>query len=493
MGGQGPDASYSRQTVFSTITQALIYVSGILLTPLLFKISGPGVYGEYALLLSLAGFLFGTSTMGVGFAARRYLPSATTNAQRIALFYPQFWGNLLIVVGVGALILGVGGLLSRFELAHSYQYLFLSSYLLAQVLYSQGADYLRSTHRVYAFNCVTVAQPYLYIAAVLCQFAILGRIDLTVLLWTQVASLLLISIYGLVRVTTEMPVSFVLPTFRQARSDLVLGGPLVLSYIMDVLLAFSDRYVIGLLIGFEGVGFYAVAYTLGSVPLFLAKALTVALPVRLARLIDGGNPEAAQRIVADTLRLYLFIAIPYVVGTIVLGPRIMALYASDAAAAEAIITLPVIALATVLYGIFLVFTAICIVELRSADIFRANAAAAVINLILNLVVMYFVRDIAVAAFTTLAAYALILQRLMSNTSSRWFAGLSISIIARTVAAALVMGIVMGLVTRFAPVHPNDIVTTLALVAIGVLVYLLAAIASGVVTRDDMGRLVRGFR
>ena len=123
----------------------LVFIQGLLLTPVVIKVSGPETYGAYILLMSYIGLMFGISSLGVGISAKRWLPGVEDLSDRARLFYPQFWFQTISVT-----LLGCATALAFTSINISIPWNFagfslwlLPVYLLTYVVYSQATEYFR--------------------------------------------------------------------------------------------------------------------------------------------------------------------------------------------------------------------------------------------------------------------------------------------------------------------------------------------------------------
>jgi len=73
----------------------LIALQGVFLIPVIIKTSGVELYGNYVLLVSMLGIIFGISSFGVNFSCCRFLPSAKNRQEQQSLYLPQFSFHLL--------------------------------------------------------------------------------------------------------------------------------------------------------------------------------------------------------------------------------------------------------------------------------------------------------------------------------------------------------------------------------------------------------------
>ncbi len=489
---QNGRASFSRQTLVTLFAQALTFASGILVTPLVFKFSGARTYGAYVLIMSVAGLLSGVLSLGIGFGAKRYLPSADTPTERAALFYPQFWANQIVTLSVVAILFAVWLGTTRWTGIAVFEVFFVCAFLLLQGLQSQGGDYLRATHRIVAFNIAMTAQPLIYVLIVFFSFWQWREIGLQTLLIAQLVSIATMVIFCYVKIISEAGVRLGLPTVSSLRSDILLGGPLVLSYIVDTVLAFSDRYIIGLVLTVEDVAYYAAAYTLASVPLFLVKAITIVLLPRLSRLLDLDQKAEATHLVAQTIRIFLLLALPFLAGVVVVGCDVLTLYTTPAAAEEARYALPLIAAGTIFYGLFLIYTTVSSVLLNTRQILKANLVAMVMNVGLNIVLLRFIPDIAVAAATTLLSYLLILYSITRGLEGEWLSAFKISYLIRLAGASMAMAMVIFVAMTIWTAPQGDPLQTILLILAGLVLYPIFVLLSGALSKTEISQLRRAF-
>lgn len=491
-GGKAATASFSRQTLVSLLAQAITLVSGILVTPLVFKFSGASTYGAYVLLVSVASLLSGVSSFGIGSGAKRYLPSADTSMERAALFYPQFWANQIITVTFATILFALWQGTSHWTSIASFDVLFVCVLLLLQGLYRQGGDYLRATHRIVAFNIVIAAQPLIYVVLVLLSFWYSSEIGLHTLLLAQLASISLMAALGLARIMSDAGIRFGLPTISSLREDILLGGPLVLAYLVDTVLAFSDRYIIGFMLSVEDVAYYAAAYTLASLPLFLVKAITIVLLPRLSRLVDSNREAEGHQLLAQMIRLFLIFAIPFLAGVTVLGRDVMTLYTTPAGAEEAKYALPLIAAGTIFYGLFVIYTTVSYVLLDTRRILRSNLAAAVLNVGLNIALLQLLPNIAVAAVTTLFSYLLILYAITRGLERAWLSAFAVPYLLRLVGASAGMALIVFALASMWPEPPGNLLHTAMLTTVGLASYAALAVLTGALSAAEITQLKRAM-
>ncbi len=400
--------SATRKTAQTLAGHLLIFLQGLVLTAIVIKVSGLETYGAYVLLLSYLGIMFGISSMGVGISAKRWLPSTQSFAERAKKFYPQFWFQTLSVS-----LLGCVSAILYVNLETTPQWKFAGfsawiapAYLVAYTAYSQATDYFRYTHRVGLFNISTVAQPYLFVCLALSFYLITDVLNTGSLIVSLTIASATIGSLIFRRMYKEIGVHFQLFKRQDLAREIKLGFPLVLAYLVDVILSGGDRYIIAAMLSVRDVGLYTPAYTLGSLAMLLPKVFGVVLPPLISQRVDAGDEAGAKKLSDQVTHIFLLISIPYVVGALVLGKEVLRLYANDEVSEAAWPVISIVAIASVFYGLMLLKANILFVRLKTSTLFYVNLISAVLNILLNIILIYLFGNVIVAAIATLASYLL---------------------------------------------------------------------------------------
>lgn len=441
--------SAAHKTSLVLIGQLLVFAQGLVLTPVVIKVSGPETYGAYILLLSYISIMFGISSLGVGISAKRWLPSAEP-VDRADRFYPQCWFQMLSVTLLGCVSAIV---YENLDLPPQWKFSGFSGwivplYLLAYTAYSQGADYFRYTHRVGIFNAATVVQPYLFISLAFGIYWTTTALNAGSLIASlTIASALTGSLlfFGIYREIGIQVQGFKRQEFSK---EIRLGFPLVLAYLVDVVLSGGDRYIIAAMLSVKDVGLYSPAYMIGSLAMVLPKVFGVVLPPLISQLIDRADAVAAKSLSDNAVRIFLAVSIPYVVGAAIIGQEVLRLYANDEVAEAAWPVIPIVATASTFYGLMLIRVNILFVRLKISSLLRINLICAVLNMAINIVLIYLFNSIVVAAIATLTTYLLSYQLLGKQLKGDAI-DLSIDIgdLVRVLACSLGMAFTMVLATE----------------------------------------------
>ena len=471
----------------------LIYMKGIIIMPIIIKSVGVTIYGGFVLLTSILGIAFGLSSLGAGFRAQRFMPSAKSMTERGELFYPQFYFNMFVILILSLLFVLMENQMNAYLFKNeiSYSVCIIPLYLVFYLLYSKGSDYFRYTSRVHYMTLATLCFPYLDIGFILLYLYSCGPISINVLVISMAFASLLIAIPCFWVIFREIGAKFLFYKSSALIVDIKLGFPLVLGFIVDFILAGSDRYFIAFYLSVTDVGYYVPGYVLGSLIVFIPKAMGTALPQLLSRAVDSGNEAEAQQMLNYALKFFMLLAIPFIVGSMALGKPILMLLANEEIAEKAFWVTPVVALGTLFYGLNIILSNVLFVRMKTYALFTMNFYAAIFNLLANLILIYFIRNIIVAAITTLASYLVVFlytNRIIKN--EKFSIDFQLSVILKSLMATGVMCALLYWVSIKTGGH-----TSIALLAIemilGIAVYAVGLFVLGAFSKKELA-FVKGY-
>jgi O-antigen/teichoic acid export membrane protein len=419
---------------------ALVYIKGIILMPIIIKSVGVTIYGGFILVTSILGIAFGLSSFGAGFRAKRFMPSAKSMTERGDIFYPQFYFNILIILILSLLFVLLEKPLNTYLFKNevSFSIWIIPFYLVLYLLYSQGTDYFRYTSRIHYMTLAILCFPYLHIGFILLYIYAYGSISINMLVISTALSALLIAIPSFGVIIREIGTKISFYKAGSLVSDIKLGFPLILGFIVDIILAGGDRYFIAFYLSVTDVGYYVPGYVLGSLIVFIPKALGTALPQLLSRAVDSGNESEAQTMLNYAIKIYLLLAIPFIFGCLALSKPILTLLANQEVAEKAFWVTPIVALGTLFYGLNIILSNVMYVRLKTNAMFKMNLIAALFSLFANFVLFYFFRNIIVAAITTFLSFFIAFVYVYRIVIKEWFVSFYPATIAKAFAASVIM-------------------------------------------------------
>lgn len=376
-----------RGTVIYGIGAVIPRLGVFLLLPVYTLGMGSAEFGVFALMLSLAGLLTLLVRLGLdGALLRLHYDVEETRRGRL------YWTAATITVGAGAVLaivlLPLAGPL--FDVVFPgiavvpYGVLAVAIAALAALHYIP-ATHFRATDRPGRFVALGIAM--VGVAAIATLWLVLG-VHLGALggLVGQLAGAGIVVIVGGAVVVRLRPIGF---DVAAARSGLAFGLPLVPHSIAGWVLNLSDRWLIGLLIGLpaiaaqQWVGIYSLGYQLGQVVALVALALNTAwVPFFYARGEGPDGPALLREM--SSLSIGALAVLAVLVG--VLAPDIVALLAPPAwgpDAATAGVVAPLVAMASLAQGVYLMAVSPLFLRRRTAVLPLLTAAAAAANVGLN--------------------------------------------------------------------------------------------------------------
>jgi len=388
--------SFFKDNSIVFIGYILIYIKGIILMPIIIKTVGVSIYGGFILLTSILSIIFGISSFGTGFIAKRFLPTIEDKSKRAEVFYPQFFFGLLstIVFSILFILFDKQINFSIFKNEINYSVYIVPIYLILYFLYSQVSDYFRYTSRINLMMIISVPFPYIHILLIIIYFYFFKSITINVLIISLSLSACLIVIPFSWIIFREIGIKFIFYKVKNLISDIKIGFPLVFSFIIDFILASSDRYFIAYYLSVAAVGNYNPGYIIGSLIIFIPKAMGMVMPQLMSKAIDSGNVIEAQRMQDYALKLYLLMAIPFIFGSIIMSKSILILLANKEVAENAYLISPIIALGTLFCGLNLILSNTLFVYMKTNVMFKMNLIASIFSLMANFILLYFFRNFA---------------------------------------------------------------------------------------------------
>lgn len=456
------------------IAHIIVSLANIVAVPLILNFGSVETLGAFSIYSTILSFIYGISGLGVGFKARRFLPSAEGNTEKVALFYPQLWFQFFSVMGIGLFVLifwkpllSLFGIYDDKLLLSPYIFLF---YLLAQLMFSQFTDYYRYTHKTTIYAIASSLNPLLYFAILALIYFITSKASVNILLLCQGLGAFIVGFLLLLLTSFRTGFKVALPKLNTLKGDIALGLPLVLAFMVDILLSSSDRFIIGGVLSVKEVGYYLPAYSLGMLIMLIPRLLGVLIPPIISRDVDKGEKYKAEAIMNQVVRGYLIICLTFVGAVAALAKPILTIYASKEVADIAWLNVPIVAFGAVFYGLVLIFSNILNVEMRTRDLFRATVLAAVVNFGLNIIFLPIFKSILVPAITTLVAYVFAWVTVWIKVKHVWVIRFPTTFFIRVIFLAISTGVSAALVFGLADGFQNRLMPLLLAVATGFIVF-----------------------
>jgi O-antigen/teichoic acid export membrane protein len=224
------------------------------------------------------------------------------------------------------------------------------------------------------------------------------------------------------------------------------------------------------------VGFYNPGYALGSLLALLPKIFGEVLPPLLYQAVDSGNESEARTMLDYSVKGFLLVAIPFCAGCALLGKPLLTILANAEVAQKGSLVAVIVALGTVFYGLELIIANLLFVQMRTAAIININAVAALLNLSLNLVLLYYFRNILVAALTTFFSYLVTFISIYRVAARFWPIDFGLKIIFKSIGASLLMALALYAISAHLGVYSYQAGYLLGEIALGIIIYCLGLFA-----------------
>ena len=276
--------------------------------------------------------------------------------------------------------------------------------------------------------------------------------------------------------------------FRHIKSLFAYGFWIFLISTGSLAFSYTDTIFIGYFMTNGDVGVYRTAFQFTSAAAFITAAIAPTLTPKISRWSKDNEWEKIVYPVSRGITFGLILAVPVLFGGIFLADKLLyyfygADFAAGAAACCILFAVQIVSVFTTFLG-----TALSASD-HAKQSFYATATAAVVNIILNCILIP-ILGINGAAISTLISYSL------NAVLIAYFLRRYISIriekrpIFHIIISAAVMGIFVFIYTLFIPL--DNVILTLIPVAVGAVIYffLLFKIDRGI--RDEIAGMVKTF-
>jgi len=402
---------YIRGSISLILFNLSISLSYLLVAPIIINSLGFSVYGSYLLIISTIPIIIAILSLGLGFIGRRKLPSSEDIVSLTKYFFPQFWSRLFIL----SFSLMIAYIIFIFfedflKLYLGFNFFLILPFVLLFSFFDQFLDFFRYTHRItfYSFMSACYALVTVGLIYVLLEKEIISNLNDLLLVNLFTLSILNISLF--LKVASE--IGFKIKFYENKKAiidDLKVGFPAVLNNLNETFINIGDRYLIGWILGMAAVGFYTPAYALASLPVIFARTLTGVLPPLLSKMHDDRNYTLRDLVLRFCLKYFIHLALGYFLICFLLGNEILEFYINEEFAFKSLNVYLIISFSATFAGVNLVFSNLFVILLKTKFMLKTNLLSFVINLVLNIILLYIFEDIVVAAITTLVCFLIVFQ------------------------------------------------------------------------------------
>ena len=444
------------------ITRILTNTRGLILLPILTKMLGAAEYGAWSQIFVTVSLAMPLVMLGLPSAMVRFLPAETEKRNTAKGFFTVFF-TILLTSLVFALFLFLSSdflatlLLKDASFAPIFK--IASALVVLEALNQTSLEPFRIFGQIKRYSMLTILQTFVEVALV--SFFVLSGFGLSGAITSLLITRGFILLLSLLFIISHVGFSF--PDFSMFRPYLVFGLPLIPSVLFEIIVASSDRYVIGYFMGAAPVGIYSAAYGIGSIVVAFLGPISYILSPTVFKSYDEGRIDEVKTYLSYSLKYFLMFSIPSVFGLSILAKPMLVTLTTAEFVSAGIFIVPLVALSMIFEGVRAIYGEVVMLLKRTKIFGIASVTAGLINLVLNiLLIPYF--GIVAAALTTLIAYG-ILGFIMYRVSRKYMTfEIDLSFIVKSVLASGVMIFVIR------ALNPIGAVMILLAVGIGAIVY-----------------------
>ena len=380
----------------------LVYLSNIILLPILTRNLVIADYGAFALILVTLGLLPPLAALGLQSSLVRFGAAAKDKRDIRELFYSM--GFIVLVVSLtlsGLFLLFVPQIAASLFQNNLTTALLLIPNILIACLTVYVLQYFVTFQQIKRYTYLNLFNAYLETALV--AYFVLSGYGLE----GAVIALLIeqLVVFSITMYLIVAEIGFVIPKFTHVREYLNFGLPLVPGSISSWIVNSSDRYLIAFFLGAAAVGYYSPGYTAGTTISVISAPLAMLLPAVLSRHYDENSIADVRTIMTYSLKYYIGIALPCVFAISVLSKPILLLLTTQQIATNGYLVTPFVAAGTALFGVYAVLVQIIALKKKTAIMGTIWILCAALNFGLNLVLIPYLGLIG-AALTTFLAFLL---------------------------------------------------------------------------------------
>jgi O-antigen/teichoic acid export membrane protein len=424
----------STDILVTTIFDFATRIRGIVFIPIITGILGVSAYGAYSQLLAVTSLLAVISELGLAGSVVRY---AQEDGDTAELYYSLTTFTVGVGICVTVVLYVVAVPLSRLTLGGAeYAGVFRIGAVLVplRIWGKLAGSYFRSQMQIKFFSGFKTARAYLSILGVLVVLLVLDY-GLSSVIAIVVGAELLYVLFLQSLVTRRLGITR--PSINNLIKYLRYSVPLMASTVTSNISSRADRILIGFFLGSGAVGIYSISYQLAtSLTLFIEPIRTTFFP-EFSRLIEENRIGECLKYHKQGVRYYVGLALPAIGGLFLIGPEIVQQLASTTASEPSVVLLPIIGCGIFISGLDKIYGVLLVASERTALLTLLRGIAAVVNIILNLILIPPL-GIAGAAAATAATYGLGFVLLYHKLTSIFPVPFDYSFLIKSITSSVIM-------------------------------------------------------
>lgn len=463
------------------IMNLLVGLSSIILIPILTKNYTIDEYGIWVQLSVTVSLLPNLISLGLPYALIRYF--STFNEKFLDGFY-----------SINALVLFSSLIVSFF--------LFLFSKSISEFLFG-GADsvalilpiilFFSCLNLLYLNYFLTFQKTKLYSIFLFLQ-SYLNILFSIIVTWMNLEFIFIIIGYLLSQLIVCIlmftiiikTIGFKIPHFHNVKSYLEYSIPTIPSNVSAWAVESSDRYLIGLMMGLTFVGYYAPSYNLAMmIKMFFLPFATLLLPV-LSVKYDKLEFEKVSKYLKYSSKYFFLVAIPSAFAISILSYPILNLLTTPEIASQGFLVVPFVALTAILYGSYGIVSQVILLEKKTKISGLIWLVAAIVNIVLNIILIPIIGIIG-AAFTTLLAYLIAFSLTFFYASKYFKFDFNLVFVVKSILSSIIMSL---FILTFNPSSFIDICLT---ITVSTMIYIIVLLLIKGIEIDELKIILKTLK
>ncbi|HBI72887.1 MAG TPA: flippase [Lachnospiraceae bacterium] len=465
------------------ITNILTSLGAFLLLPVITKTLGAYDYGIWAQISVTVSLLSSIALMGLSMALIRFL-AAEKDGHRIK----EGFYSISVVVALSGFItsLIVFALadfmaITIFSDAGTSHYIKAGSFLILLTSLDQIVMfYFRIFRQIRTYALITLFNTFGRLAL------ILGLLHIGLGLMGVIAAVLFIQVavfLGAISCIINQ-IGFAIPKFTMIKEYLRYGLPLTPNSLIRWITDSSDRYIVGILLGMNAVGIYSAAYAIGSLVQLLVTPIQLILFPELSKMYDENRLDEVKLYLSYSLKYFLLLGIPSVVGMSVLSRAILEILTKPEFSSGSSV-IPFVALAGLMGGVFQIVININFLVKRTTSNLFIHIIAAATNIILNVMLIPLI-GILGSAIATFVAYLFMIIVVFYISLKYISFDICWSFIAKSIISSTFMVVIILII------YPKTVIDLFVSVIIAIIVYFIMILSLGGLSKTEIKITKRYF-
>jgi O-antigen/teichoic acid export membrane protein len=395
---------FGRQVGYVIGASAAIALLGFVQLPILTKGLGTTLFGTWSLINATILLIVPFALLGFESAIIRFL-SAEKDKGKISEDFLSASSTVFIFGTVLSLLLFLFSdplASSIFKDIDSSSYIKLASILiLFNALEGLTLTFFRMQRKIGLYATLNISRNALQVGLI--AVAVLMGYKLNGVIVAVIASgalFLAINLFIILRQT-----GLHVPRFSNTKSYLRWGVPLTPNFAILWIIQVSDRYIISYFLGVAAAGIYSAAYTMANYTAFVLSPLSIVLYPTIIKFYEEGEISETKKYLKYSLKYFMMIAIPSAFGlSIMAQPLLSILTKPEFVTGNTVV--PFVALGAIAFGFYRICLYIIFLANKTYLTVRLLGTAAVLNIVLNIILIP-PMGIVGAAVATLIAYVVL--------------------------------------------------------------------------------------